>query len=43
MMEKPSVVALLNTLLKPATENKDAPPEKKPGSPRPNLLPSPRE
>lgn len=30
-------------LLKPATENKDAQPKKKPGSPSPNLLPNPRE
>lgn len=36
MMEKPSLVALLNTLLKPATENKDAQPENAPGSPPPN-------
>lgn len=43
MMEKPSLVALLNSLLKPATKNKDAQREKKPGSPDPHLLPNPRE
>jgi hypothetical protein len=39
---KPSSAALLNTLLKPATENKDAPSEKKAGSPCHNLLSNPR-
>lgn len=43
MMEKPSLVALLNTLLKSATENKDAQPEKKPGSPCPHFFPNTRE
>lgn len=43
MMEKPSLAALPNSLLKLATENRDAQPEKKPGSPSPNLSPDPRE